>query len=224
MRKRPDLKVHHHRTLFTKWLTGNRSLSEIADNHGVNRRTLARWFTPLWGRIQQPPVPHAQSIFSIDTSGSNPWAEYSTPEGIQLGTRQQDMVSVMGPPERTVTGGGFTSFYYDRRGIRFTLYDTGPLAGKVGSMRVVWPSIPQGDTACIQGGMANIVRALTKGGAHVTVMPPPDRQAYPHGLHPYGRHCMPAGANTLMVGASGGVSLQLRQCVDYRLATGWPAV
>jgi len=57
VRKRPDLKVHHHRTLFTKWLTGNRSLSEIADDHGVSRRTLARWFTPLWGRIQQPPVP-----------------------------------------------------------------------------------------------------------------------------------------------------------------------
>lgn len=88
---------------------------------------------------------------SVDTSGSNPWAEHSAPGGIRLGTRQQDLVSVMGAPERTVTGGGATSFYYDRRGIRFTLPDTGPLAGKVGAMRVVWPSVPLGDTLVVPG-------------------------------------------------------------------------
>ena len=54
VRKRPDTKERHHRTLFTRWLTGNRSLSEIADDYGVSRRTLVRWFTPLWEQIHQP--------------------------------------------------------------------------------------------------------------------------------------------------------------------------
>ena len=88
---------------------------------------------------------------SVDTSGSNPWAEHSTSDGIRLGTRQQDLVSVMGPPERTMTGGGATSFYYERGGIRFTLYDIGPLAGKIGAMRIVWPSVPRGDRLVIPG-------------------------------------------------------------------------
>jgi len=88
---------------------------------------------------------------SVEANGSNSWTEYATADGVRLGTRQQDLVSVMGPPERTVTGGGSTSFYYDRRGIRFTLLDTGPLAGKVGAMRVVWPAVPRGDTIAVPG-------------------------------------------------------------------------
>jgi transposase-like protein len=64
VRKRPDTQVRHRRTLFTRWLTGNRSWPEIAHDHGVSRRTLIRWFTPLWERIQTPIetfVPHAHS-------------------------------------------------------------------------------------------------------------------------------------------------------------------
>ena len=68
MRKRPDLKVHHHRTLFTRWLTGNRSLSEIADDNGVSRQTLVRWFATLWERARRPHSlnsdPHA--IYILD--------------------------------------------------------------------------------------------------------------------------------------------------------------
>lgn len=103
----------------------------------------------LW--VQLDPGTGNVVWISVDTSGSNPWAEHSTPDGIRLGTRQQDLVSVMGAPERTVTGGGATSFYYDRRGIRFTLADSGPLAGKVGAIRVVWPSVPRGDTLVVPG-------------------------------------------------------------------------
>lgn len=54
MRKRADTQERHHRTLFTKWLIGNLSLSEIAKNHGISRRTLIRWFTPFWTRTQPP--------------------------------------------------------------------------------------------------------------------------------------------------------------------------
>jgi hypothetical protein len=91
------------------------------------------------------------AVISVESNGSNPWAEHSTPDGIRLGTRQHDLVSVMGPAERTVTGGGLTSFYYDRRGIRFTVSDVGPLAGTVTSMRVVWPSVRRGDTLVVPG-------------------------------------------------------------------------
>ena len=56
VRKRPDTQDRHHRMLFTRWLTGNRSLSEIAHDYGISRRTLARWFAPLWENIQRPPV------------------------------------------------------------------------------------------------------------------------------------------------------------------------
>ncbi len=103
----------------------------------------------LW--VQFDPESGNVIWISVEASGSNPWAEHSTPEGIRLGTRQQDLVSMMGPPERTETGGGATSFYYDRRGIRFTLHDTGPFAGTVGSLRVVWPSVPRGDMLIVPG-------------------------------------------------------------------------
>ena len=54
MRKRPDTRERHHRTLFTRWLTGNRSLTEIADEYGVSRGTLVRWFAPIWEQVQPP--------------------------------------------------------------------------------------------------------------------------------------------------------------------------
>lgn len=39
-----------------RWLTGNRSLSEIAKANGISRRTLIRWFIPFWERTKQPTV------------------------------------------------------------------------------------------------------------------------------------------------------------------------
>lgn len=68
VRKRPDTKERHHLALLTRWLTGNRSLSEVADDHGVSRRTLVRWFAPLWERIRQPPElnPTPNAIYILD--------------------------------------------------------------------------------------------------------------------------------------------------------------
>jgi Tetratricopeptide repeat/TPR repeat len=110
-----------------------------------------------------------------EASGSSPWAEYSTPEGIRSGARRDDVLAAMGSPERTVSAGGLTSFYYDSRGLRLTLADTGPDAGTVREIRVVWPSVPRGDTRIVPGrristlevGMP-IDRALTQlgGGYH----------------------------------------------------------
>jgi hypothetical protein len=110
-----------------------------------------------------------------EASGSSPWAEYSTAEGIRIGAKRDDVLTAMGAPERTVAAGGLTSFYYDSRGLRLTLADTGPHAGTVGEIRVVWPSVPRGDTLIVPNkristlgvGMP-IDRALTQlgGGYH----------------------------------------------------------
>jgi tetratricopeptide repeat protein len=110
-----------------------------------------------------------------EASGSGPWAEYSTAEGIRSGARRDDVLAAMGSPERTVSAGGLTSFYYDSRGLRLTLPDTAPDAGTVREIRVVWPSVPRGDTlivpgkriSTLEGGMP-IDRALTAlgGGYH----------------------------------------------------------
>ena len=86
-----------------------------------------------------------------EASDSSPWAEYSTPEGIRIGARRDDVLAAMGSPERTVSAGGLTSLYYDSRGLRLTLVDTGPHAGTVREIRVVWPSIPRGDTLIVPG-------------------------------------------------------------------------
>jgi hypothetical protein len=77
---------------------------------------------------------------SIDESGSKPWTKYATPEGIHLGTQEEHLVSVLGAPEETVSVGGAKSLYFDRRGIRFTIFDSGPNAGKVSGIRVIWPA------------------------------------------------------------------------------------
>jgi tetratricopeptide (TPR) repeat protein len=79
------------------------------------------------------------------------WAQHRTREGISLGTKEEEVVALFGAPERTVVGGPSKSLYYDRIGIRLTVAYIGPFAGKVGSLRVVWPSVPPGDTLIVAG-------------------------------------------------------------------------
>jgi uncharacterized protein len=112
---------------------------------------------------------------SIEVNDSDSWAAYSTADGIRLGTHKEELVRSMGTPERVVTEGGFTSFYYDRRGVRFTMADAGRFAGKVGSIRVVSRSTPRGDTTIVPGKRISSVEvgmgvdraiALLGGGYH----------------------------------------------------------
>jgi Tfp pilus assembly protein PilF len=96
----------------------------------------------------------------------SPWAEYFTSGGIGLGSTRENVVSSMGSPERTVTSGGVTSLYYDRRGIRLTLDDTGLRRGKVGLIRIIWPSVPRGDSLIVPGGrISNIEVGMAVGKA-----------------------------------------------------------
>lgn len=79
------------------------------------------------------------------------WGEHGTPEGIRLGTQEQEIIAALGAPEQTYAQGGATSLYYDRRGIRFTVPDNGPLAGRVGAIRIIWPAVPRADTLIVPG-------------------------------------------------------------------------
>jgi hypothetical protein len=89
---------------------------------------------------------------SIDQRADKRWAaEFASPEGIRLGMKEESVREILGEPERKVSGGGSTSYYYDRRGVRLTFLDGGPSAGIVGSLRVVWPAIPRGDTTIVPG-------------------------------------------------------------------------
>lgn len=68
VRKRPDAQTRHHQQLFKNWLTGNQSLSEIAHRRGVNRRTLTRWFRPLWETTKPPGklAPDPLAVYCLD--------------------------------------------------------------------------------------------------------------------------------------------------------------
>lgn len=89
---------------------------------------------------------------SIDASGSSTWAsELATVNGIRLGIKTQQLLAILGKPDWRFTAGPATSLYYDRRGIRLTISDYGPLAGTVGSIRIIWPAVPRGDTLIVPG-------------------------------------------------------------------------
>lgn len=75
---------------------------------------------------------------SVET-GENPWGELSTREGLRLGSSEEEVLAAMGKPPRTVSDGFAKSLYFDQQGIRFTFPSRGPMAGKVGALRVVLP-------------------------------------------------------------------------------------
>jgi len=88
---------------------------------------------------------------SIDKSGRNPFADHATAEGIRLGTTEKELLAIMGPPEHTAADSRVRSLDYDSRGIRFTLYSSGPLSGRVGALRIVWASVARGDAVIVPG-------------------------------------------------------------------------
>jgi len=48
IKARPDITQSAHRKLFSSWLVGTHSLSDIASTEHVSRQTLHDWFTPFW--------------------------------------------------------------------------------------------------------------------------------------------------------------------------------
>lgn len=57
VKKRPDTKERHARSLFFSWTTGNQSLTEIAKRKNVSRETLSRHFSKYYHQDLSPLVP-----------------------------------------------------------------------------------------------------------------------------------------------------------------------
>lgn len=55
VRTRPDTTTRYLKGHFARWLTGNRSLSEIARETGCSRQSLVARFSPLWAFCPKPP-------------------------------------------------------------------------------------------------------------------------------------------------------------------------
>ena len=55
VRKRIDVSIRSKRALFTTWLTGTKSLAEVAATRGSTVKTLERWFSSYWC-VQKEPV------------------------------------------------------------------------------------------------------------------------------------------------------------------------
>ena len=54
IRKRTDTKEFFLRKEFIKWLTGNATLKEIALRRKISKRTIIRYFKPLWSHAHKP--------------------------------------------------------------------------------------------------------------------------------------------------------------------------
>ena len=68
---------------------------------------------------------------SVATGPASPWGEVTTREGLRLGSAEQDVLSAMRVPPRTFADNYGKSFYYEDKGVMFTLLNTGRLAQKV---------------------------------------------------------------------------------------------
>jgi hypothetical protein len=145
-------------------LSGN--INDIQKEFGPPTKTIdGPWRfskTSWWRGLYVEFDPGTENIFLIGIGASgtspwdskisaSPWADYSISNGIRFGSTRDGVVSAFGSPERTVTAGGSTSLYYDKKGIRFTVLDVGPETGKVGEIRIVWPTVLRGDSLIIPG-------------------------------------------------------------------------
>lgn len=56
-RLRRDITTNSRRDLFVRWITGTRSLCEIACSYGISIQSLSSWFRPFWSFLPQPFLP-----------------------------------------------------------------------------------------------------------------------------------------------------------------------
>lgn len=66
-RKRPDKILAGHTYWFHLWLTGTKSLREIAVEARVSARTLERWFEPLW-ELPNQVRPEQDTVLILDAT------------------------------------------------------------------------------------------------------------------------------------------------------------
>lgn len=105
---------------------------------------------------------------SIEPNSFARWDTYATTDGLRIGVGESEVVAALGQPERSLDEGGMRSLYYDRLGIRFILGAEGIYAGKVGGIRIVWPSIEHGDMRIVP---RERISAISVGEAMDKVLP-----------------------------------------------------
>lgn len=65
VRKRPDVTKTSRYQLFLLWLTGTKSLTEIARSRHISRQSLAAWFRPFQKACPVPLVPRAPTVVLV---------------------------------------------------------------------------------------------------------------------------------------------------------------
>lgn len=64
---RPDVTKNARYALFVSWITGTKTLSDIASRYAVNRWTITAWFRPFWQRAPRPMhPPHTIDVLILD--------------------------------------------------------------------------------------------------------------------------------------------------------------
>jgi hypothetical protein len=76
---------------------------------------------------------------SVSTGPASPWSEVSTHEGLRLGSTEQEVLSAMGVPSRTIADAYGKSIFYEDKGIIFILPTTGRFAQKVDTICIFRP-------------------------------------------------------------------------------------
>ncbi len=65
-RSRPDIARRARHALFVRWVTGTRSLEDLAAVYRVSRWTLTCWFRPFWRCCPWPIVPQSVAVLIVD--------------------------------------------------------------------------------------------------------------------------------------------------------------
>lgn len=88
---------------------------------------------------------------SVCPCGSNPWAGFTTAEGLGFGATEEQVRAAMGPPSRTVGDASGKALHFAAQGIAFVFESGGPQADKVSGVYVYWKHRSPGDTVVVLG-------------------------------------------------------------------------
>ena len=88
---------------------------------------------------------------SVEAGRPARWERAATREGVGIGATAQQVTAALGTPSREFMDHNGKSIYFDQRGVRFFLATTGPQAGRVAGVRVVWPHTTLGDGVIVPG-------------------------------------------------------------------------
>lgn len=88
---------------------------------------------------------------SVESGRPTRWERATTREGMGIGATGAQLIAGLGTPSREFMDQSGKSVYFDQKGVRFFLATTGPQAGRVVGVRVVWPHATLGDGVIVPG-------------------------------------------------------------------------